>query len=186
MISEQQHIAPGAVRHQTHHEAPAAIAMRCVPRCGLLSQSSGAIPCTTPALWPERLSADCSWSPWRSKWNHMGNLIAALGLGRSQPGQCDRQLQACEMDGHCCCCAWPSTSHSDITDTISSHHVILYISIYIERDVYMYICRLTGMPGHPLFSHLPSCPHLLHPTPSQGFLWLRCPQEWPTDKQHLL
>lgn len=33
---------------------------------------SGAFPCTAPAPRPERLSADCSWSPWRSKWNHMG------------------------------------------------------------------------------------------------------------------
>lgn len=31
-----------------------------------------AFPRAAPALWPERLSADCSWSPWRSKWNHMG------------------------------------------------------------------------------------------------------------------
>lgn len=36
------------------------------------------------------------------------------------------------------------------------------------------------------FPHLPSCTHLIHPTPSQGFLRLRCPQEWPTDKEHLL
>lgn len=50
--------------------------MRCVPWCGLLSSAAypviGAFPCTAPTLWPERLSADCSWSPWRSKWNHMG------------------------------------------------------------------------------------------------------------------
>ena len=32
----------------------------------------GAFPCTAPTLWPERLSADWIWSPWRSKWNHMG------------------------------------------------------------------------------------------------------------------
>lgn len=54
------------------------LAMRCVPRCGLLSQFSGAIPCTAPALWPERLSAVCSWSPWRSKWNHMGEPDSSI------------------------------------------------------------------------------------------------------------
>lgn len=75
MISGQKHIYSGqsgtkdAVRHRLQ-------AMRCAPWCELLSllhmQSVGPSPCTAPALWPERLSADCSWSPWWSKWNHMG------------------------------------------------------------------------------------------------------------------
>lgn len=97
-----------------------------------------------------------------------GNLIAALGQRRSQPRQCNRQIQVCKMDGHSCL-AWPSTATLKYTQC---HHILPGCS-------YTCACRHT-------FPHLPSCTHLIHPTPSQGFLRLRCPQEWPTDKEHLL
>lgn len=57
-----------------------------------------------------------------------------------------------------------------------------------RRPTCTHTCARVCASLHPCtgtFSHLPRCTQLIHPTPSRGFLRLRCPQEWPTDKQHL-
>lgn len=151
MISEQKHIHSGqsGTKEATRHQL---LAMKCVPWCGLLSQSNGAFPCATPALWPERLSADCSWSPWRSKWNHMGQPDSST-WSEEKLTWVVHQAAPGPGDGWSLPWAWPSVYTFKHT---KYDHITLAFS---------YAFMLTSMPGHTLSLTCP-CVHtssILHP-----------------------
>ena len=174
MISGQKHIYSGqsgtkdAARHRLQ-------AMRCVPWCELLSllhmQSVGPSPCTAPALWPERLSADCSWSPWWSKWNHMGEPDSGA-WPEEKLTWAARQAVSGSWDGWSLLQGLTLRHIHSNTYTILSHACFMYVKWHAWTDTFPH-------------SPPPSVHNSFILQPLRGFLRLKCPQEWPTDKEHL-
>lgn len=108
-------------------------------RCAVLIEPpiTGAFPCPAPTLWPERLSAGWSWSPWRSKWNHMGEpdsgawLRGEVNLGSAAGTPVRWMVTAAGL-------------HLNV--------IIIHACAYLNR--------------HALSSRLPACTHFLYHTPS--------------------
>lgn len=98
---------------------------------------TGAFPCTAPTLWPERLSADWSWSPWRSKWNHMGEPDSGTWPEEKLTWAVQREAPGL-WDGWSPPQSLPLQHILKQSYTISSHNVIMHACKWT-------VCTLDGM-----------------------------------------